>query len=181
LYEIKTHEQRFTELFRRYYRDVYHFLLCFTGNKSDAEDLTQEVFLAAVCGLAAFEGRSQMKTWLLGIAKNKARAWYQKKRITALFTDLLSKNLITKEGLPDRELINKEGAKELFYALQKLKSQYRMVFILRCIKEYSIKETAEILQCSEAKIKVDYHRACKMLQDHLQPSWKGEWKNALQE
>ncbi|NGQ96962.1 sigma-70 family RNA polymerase sigma factor [Brevibacillus sp. SYP-B805] len=175
----QTTEQRFSALYQQYYRDVYQFLFCFTGHKSDAEDLTQEVFLTVVKVLDTFEGRSHLKTWILGIAKNKARYWYRKKRLTTFFSDTLLQSLRTKEGLPEAELDSKEGVRELISALQGLKTQYRMVFILRCLKECSIKETSEILGCSEAKVKVDYHRACKMLQERLHPSRIGEWANGL--
>ncbi|MEW9674205.1 RNA polymerase sigma factor [Ammoniphilus sp. 3BR4] len=47
--------------------------------------------------------------------------------------------------------------------MQKLNANHRLVVFLRGIKELSIKETAEILQCSEAKVKTDYHRALKKL------------------
>lgn len=52
-------------------------------------------------------------------------------------------------------------------AISKLKPNFRAVVILRGINELSIKETAEILQCSESKIKVDYHRALKELKKKL--------------
>jgi len=60
---------------------------------------------------------------------------------------------------PESELMAKENSDEVFIALRKLKATHRMVFILRCVKDYSVRETADILRCSEAKVKVDYHRA----------------------
>lgn len=52
-------------------------------------------------------------------------------------------------------------------AISKLKPNFRAVVILRGINEFSIKETAEVLNCSESKVKVDYHRALKILRKRL--------------
>ncbi len=52
-------------------------------------------------------------------------------------------------------------------AISKLKPNYRAVVILRGINEFSVKETSEVLQCSESKVKVDYHRALKELKKRL--------------
>ncbi|WP_326929582.1 RNA polymerase sigma factor [Bacillus sp. m3-13] len=58
--------------------------------------------------------------------------------------------------------------KELVHdAISKLKPSYRAVVILRGINEFSIKETSDILKCSESKVKVDYHRALKILKNKL--------------
>jgi RNA polymerase sigma-70 factor (ECF subfamily) len=177
---IKPHIERdFSNIYETYYRDVYQFLFCCTGNKNDAEDLTQEVFLQVISALSRFEGRSQIKTWILGIAKNVLRSWFRKRRFSQFFKETFLRNLETTEGCPEPELMFREEAKEVVRALQKLKAEYRMVIILRCVKECSVKETADILGCSEAKVKVDFHRACKKLQEHLHPRMRGEWANEL--
>ncbi|MDA6131257.1 hypothetical protein OSK38_28320, partial [Escherichia coli] len=49
----------------------------------------------------------------------------------------------------------------------RLKPGFKAVVILRAINEFSIKETSEILNCSESKVKVDYHRALKILKCKL--------------
>ena len=62
-------------------------------------------------------------------------------------------------------------------AISKLKPKYRAVVILRGINECSIKETSEILQCSESKVKVDYHRALKDLKGKLNIGVEGVLTN----
>ncbi len=64
--------QGFQWLYNRYAGRVTGFALRLTGSRAEAEDLTQEVFLAAYTGRAGFRGGSQLLTWLLGIA---ARRW----------------------------------------------------------------------------------------------------------
>lgn len=173
-------EQRIKQVYRTHYKDVYHFLLYFTGNQSDTEDLTQEVFIRLLHALPHFDGvRASLKTWILSIAKHVAVDQHRKKKFQLLFADKWMKRLPATTGLPDVEFEAKEEEQLIEEALQRLKPQYRMVIILRCIKGYSIKETADILECTEAKVKVDYHRAIKMLQQKFHVSGKGGWLHEL--
>jgi len=68
--------------------------------------------------------------------------------------------------------------KSVHEAISKLKPNYRTVVILRGINEFSIKETSEILQCSESKVKVDYHRALKELKRRINKDVGEVLKNA---
>ncbi|MEJ8548382.1 RNA polymerase sigma factor [Brevibacillus borstelensis] len=171
--------QKIGTIYEQHYLAVYCFLLHFTGNQSDTEDLTQEVFIRVVKALPKFDGRVAIKTWLFSIAKHIAIDHYRKRKLQELVTDNWLFRLTAKDGLPEVELDYKEGMRELKKALQKLKPQYRMVVILRSIEGYNIKETAELLDISETKVKVDYHRALKKLQGYLTESVKGGIQNEL--
>lgn len=59
-------------LMRAYGRDVYGRCRAITGDDATADDVRQKVFIAAWQGLEGYEGRSSMRTWLLGIARNKS-------------------------------------------------------------------------------------------------------------
>ena len=62
------------ELFDRYHQDVYTYLYRLCHDVSLAEDLTSEVFVEVVRSIAAFRGRSDIKTWMFSIARHQ---WYQ--------------------------------------------------------------------------------------------------------
>ena len=160
-------EEQIVWIYREHVRDVYQFLLYFTGNRNDAEDLTQEVFLRVLKALPSFDHRSGVKTWLFSIAKHVAVDHYRKRRLFGWWSDSLLGRLVTQDGVPERALAEKEDWRELEEALRRLKPKYRLVVILRHLKECSVRETAEILGCSEAKVKVDHHRALKMLQERM--------------
>ena len=160
-------EIRIKEIFHCHYEDVYQFLVYFTGNRNEAEDLTQEVFIRLLHALPSFQGQSSLKTWILAIARNVAVDHYRKQKLFFLYPDKWLKSVPSTSEKPDEELEKKELQGELYNALTRLKPKYRAVIILRGLKEYSIKETAHILRCSEAKVKVDYHRALKLLGNHI--------------
>src|SRR3954464_15830318 len=64
--------EAFGRLVRRHQRRVYLAALHILGNHSDADDATQETFVRAYRGLAAFDGRAELATWLYRIAVNTA-------------------------------------------------------------------------------------------------------------
>ncbi|MEJ8547431.1 RNA polymerase sigma factor [Brevibacillus borstelensis] len=172
-------DQRCRLICENYYRDVYRFLVYFTGNQTCAEDLTQEVFIRAMEALKRYEERSSMKTWILGIAKHVAIDHARKQKIRSWFGLEKVQDITSRIGYPETEIQAKEEREQLREAMLKLKPKFRNVVIFRGLKELSIKETAEILGCSEAKVRVDYHRAVKELKGHLQGFREGEWERGL--
>ncbi len=170
-------DQKIREIYREHYRDVYHFLIYFTGDHNEAEDLTQDVFIQVLKSLPNFNQQSQIKTWILSIAKHIAIDKYRKKKILSLFDLRTVHKIPTQDGIPEKEWETKEEQKELHDALQKLKPNYRIVVILRGLKEMSIRETADILDFSDEKVKVNYHRGLKMLKEQLSCSWEGGMLN----
>lgn len=172
-------EQRIRTIFSNHYQDVYAFLIHFTGNQNDAEDLTQEVFARLLQALPRYDGRVAMKTWLFSIAKHVAIDQYRKQKIKEFFSESWLRSIATKDDLPEASLSNKENMRELKQVLQQLKPHYRLVVILRCIEEYSVSETAQILGISEGKVKVDTHRALKRMKkimgDSLEGGLQREW------
>jgi RNA polymerase sigma-70 factor, ECF subfamily len=167
LFENEKLEEQIDKIYNRHYMEVYRFLICFSGNQNDAEDLTQEVFIRVLNNLSNIHSINNLKTWIFSIAKHVAIDHYRKKRFSSLFTDGFFNKIISTEKEPN-ELFEQNEMKRLVHAaISKLKPNYRAVVILRGINEFSIKETSEILQCKESKVKVDYHRALKELKKKL--------------
>lgn len=61
-------------VYDKYKQDIYVYLIGLTHNQALAEDLTSEVFVAAIKSLPNFKGKSELKTWLFAIARHK---WYE--------------------------------------------------------------------------------------------------------
>lgn len=170
-------EDKIIETYRQHYLDVYRFLICFTGNQNDAEDLTQEVFIRVLNNWSNFDS-GNLKTWIFSIAKHAAIDHHRKKKFSSIFGEGFFKQIVSTEKGPN-ELIEQSETKRLVHeAISKLKPTFRTVVILRGINEFSIKETSEILQCSESKVKVDYHRSLKELKKKLNVDAKEVIENA---
>lgn len=165
--EIKDLESRIVTIYQEHYLDVFRFLICFSGNQNDAEDLTQEVFIRVLKSLSSFKEGNNLKTWIFSIAKYVAVDHYRKKKFISIFKDGFFTQFESNDKRPDEALEITEMEQALHLAIAKLKPSYRAVIILRGINEFTIKETSEILHCSESKVKVDYHRALKVLNKKL--------------
>ncbi|MFJ5621512.1 RNA polymerase sigma factor [Peribacillus loiseleuriae] len=176
--ENKDLEDRISEIYHHYYLDVYKFLICYSGNQNDAEDLTQEVFIRVLNNLSNLSRVTYLKPWIFSIAKHVAVDHYRKKRFITIFSEGFFKQIVSANKEPDELIEQNEMKRCVHAAISKLKPKFRAVVILRGINEFSTKETSEILQCSESKVKVDYHRALKELKKKLNIDVKEVIENA---
>lgn len=164
------------QLYDEYLHDVYQYCLYFTNNPAEAEDLTQDTFIKVMKNIYTFQGHSSTKTWILSIARNTTIDYFRKKKIQQFLPQLFSRLENSSYGNPEASYDHHEEWEKLQLALLKLKPDFRSVVILRGLKELSIKETAEILQWKESKVKVDYHRALKQLQGYISKNEEGGFK-----
>lgn len=167
MFDTEKLEDGISEIYNLHYLDVYRFLVCFSGNQNDAEDLTQEVFIRVLNNMSVLSRVSNLKTWIFSIAKHVAIDHYRKKRFSLIFSEGFFKQLVSTDRKPNELIEHNEMKQSVHNAISKLKPNFRAVIILRGINEFSIRETSEILQCSESKVKVDYHRALKDLKKKL--------------
>lgn len=159
-------------VYQEYVPDVYKFLLYFTGNHEDAQDITQETFIKAFVKWEQNRHLLSVKAWLLTIARNIAVDRLRKRSRTQNLFNLLRSEPVYTPQLPE-ELVNAtERKRELYAAIQSMKPEYRAVTILRGVQDQTPSETAEILQWTQNKVNVMYHRAIKMLRDKMP---EGRW------
>ncbi|MCY9430202.1 RNA polymerase sigma factor SigX, partial [Bacillus spizizenii] len=141
-------------------------------DKSQAEDLLQEVYIRVLNSYHTFEGRSSEKTWLLSIARHVAIDWFRKQqtirqRILGTF-DWDTQDVRDQQLLPDELAVQHENVREIYAALDQCTIDQRAVIILRFIQGYSIQETANALRFSESKVKTTQHRGLKVLRKHME-------------
>ncbi|MCF8567315.1 RNA polymerase sigma factor [Alicyclobacillus tolerans] len=149
------------QLFHLYASDVYRFARYLAPADVDAKDVVQEVFLRAFRGWND-QGISNPKAWLLQITRNYVFDLLRKKRVESKYQEKHKPDL-------SRVSVSLNTLIELEDAVLHLKLDYRQVFILRCVHDLSVEETAEILGWSEAKVKTSLHRAIKELRIALGP------------
>ncbi|SFA70959.1 MULTISPECIES: RNA polymerase sigma factor [unclassified Bacillus (in: firmicutes)] len=159
-------------IYELYYRDVYHFALYFTNNKQEAEDITQETFMKVMKNHHTLKESSSMKTWIISIARNTAIDLKRKQKWVSFLPDWFQKEEVDSETT-EQKIIKKDEWVELQDALLRLKPHYRTLVILRGLKELTIKEVSEILEISEQKVRVDYHRAIQQLKKQVHSFQEG--------
>jgi RNA polymerase sigma-70 factor (ECF subfamily) len=137
-------------------------LLRLLGDRSEAEDVTQEVMLRAWQGITRFRGQSSYFTWLYRIAVNEAnRALERRSRRpagVAIGPDELQ--LPAPAALdPSRQAENSELRRALGRALAELPAPLRTALVLRDVEGLSTQEAAEIAGISQAAFKTRLHQA----------------------
>ena len=158
-------EMQFEEIYARYYKEVYYYLLSLDGNRETAEELTQETFYRALKGIRKFKGESSLKTWLCQIAKNTYLSYVDKQKVYAenevsqdiLTSDQMSKSMEHENA--EAIYIKKEQKLSIYRLLHSLEEPYKEVFTLRAIGDLSFKEIGEIFDRKEGWARVTYHRA----------------------
>lgn len=148
--------EEIASLLSSYANMLYRVAFSRTQNKSDAEDIVQEVFLRYIRSNPHFYSEEHRKAWLLKVAINCSKSlltssWFQK-------TEPLD------EELPAE---NKEFS-EVFPAVQSLPVKYRTVIHLFYFEDLSVKQIADILNIGESSVKTQLHRARAMLRERLQ-------------
>jgi RNA polymerase sigma-70 factor, ECF subfamily len=150
----------FEELYRRHYRRVYALTLRMMGNPTEAEDMTQEVFLQLFNKIGMFRGESQFTTWLHRMTVNQVLMHFRKKSTRS--------ELLTDEGETPVQIVKgteNPGAMpvidriSLERALGQLPTGYRTVFVLHDIEGYEHYEIADMLGIAEGTSKSQLHKA----------------------
>lgn len=151
-----------------------------------AEDTVQDAFLAAFRGLAGFEGRSSLKTWLHRITVNASltKRRQLKRRAEQSIDEYLPEfdRFDCRVEAPWGQLTPQSAILEsvemrtqVHEAIDRLSDSYRNVLLLRDVEGYDTKEVADLLEISDANVKVRLHRARAALKKMLEPILRGDF------
>lgn len=157
-------EAAWDEMVRAYTRKVYAVCYRFTNKESEAQDLTQEVFLRVFRTLRTFRsGEGSFTVWLNRLTRNLLIDNYRRTKLERA-TDSIEDQLPTLEesgsltSRSDSMLAGREASELLQAALQKLSPDLRETVILRDIAELEYKEIAEVLAVPEGTVKSRLNR-----------------------
>ena len=151
------------KMYEACYMRVFSYAMTLSGDRSSAEDLTQETFFRAFSKQSEFRGGSDEITWLCAIAKN-------------LFIDEKRKqgrNEAISEDIPDpvksveKSAVERDSSFRIHLALHGIEEPYREVFELRVFGELSFREIGMIFGKTENWARVTYHRARLRLQERM--------------
>jgi len=151
-------------LYERHYRQLFGYLFKMTKQKEASEDMVQNVFFRMLKYRNSFKGGGEFRTWMYHVARNVLNDHYHNAKRIPSNTDLHEFEGRMEEGMPADEKIEKEQAVEtLMKAMEKLSEDNRELLILCRYQDLKYQEIAQILNTSEAAIKVRVHRAMNEL------------------
>lgn len=151
--------QLFEEVFRLHHRRVYSICLRMSGNRAEAEDLTQDVFLNVFRKLGTFRGESAFTTWLHRLTVNQVLMHFRKNHVKK---EQLTEDVEMPVGTMDRNRFNRSPVLDrlsLDEAIVQLPQGYRTVLILHDLEGLEHSEIASLLGCSIGTSKSQLHRA----------------------
>ena len=169
----------FKELVEKHKLSVLNLCLRFTGNKPDAEDLAQDVFMRIYQAAPRYEAKAAFTTWLYRIAVNLCLNYQRRKKLLTFFSidsnhgseeDHQRKipDIISSER-PDTDFEKKERQQFVQKAIQSLPENQRTVVILYRYQNLSYQEIADTLETSVSAVESRLFRAKLNLKKKLLP------------
>jgi RNA polymerase sigma-70 factor (ECF subfamily) len=168
--QIRSSEEEFNLVFELHKTKIYNYVLGMVRNASEAEDLTQEIFVKVYRNLPTFRGDSELSPWLYRIAKNTCLDYFRQashkreKRVQPLETTEACLPVCDQSGQTPEVLLGRSEMGECVHSyLDRLPENYRMVLVLHDFEGLKNREIAQRLNLSLDAVKVRLHRARKML------------------
>jgi RNA polymerase sigma-70 factor (ECF subfamily) len=177
-------EAAFETLIDRYHTPLLRLAMLYVPSRAVAEEVVQETWLGVLQGLARFEGRSSLKTWMFRILTNRARTRGQREGRSIPFSAVWPPDAAEPsvemdrffppehasaghwmsrpqnwEALPEERLISEETSAQIQQAIDALPSNQREVITLRDVEGWSSEEVCNVLEISETNQRVLLHRA----------------------
>jgi RNA polymerase sigma-70 factor (ECF subfamily) len=151
---------------------VFSFAFLRCGRREDAEDVTAEVFAAALASIQGFRGEARIVTWLIGIARRKLIdvARRRGRRPEVLEADLGEADPLgeaTASENPQEAWERREQTERVRALVLQLPELQREALWLHCVDQLSLAETAQILDRTENAVKGLIHRARVTLRERL--------------
>ena len=172
--------EAFAQLMRKHQKQIYNFTYRSLGSVEEAEDLTQDIFVAAFKGIRGFRGEAKFSTWLYRIALNQTRNRIKYLARRNFFARLTKKaesdqghQMDSLDALPDGSpspeqwTMSKDLAYQAQQCLNELPHQARQILILRDVQGFSYEELSEMLSLKPGTVKSRLHRARSVLQECL--------------
>jgi len=153
-------QRKFEKFYQTNIDRIYRFVFFRVQNAEVAEDLTSEIFMKALKAFDRYDEEKSKAAWIYTIARNHLANYYRDKK-DAIDIEEVAFGLVGKDG---REEMEKASDRMMLSkALDELSLEERRLVTLKHLEGYSYKEMAEILDKTDAALKVATHRAMKKL------------------
>jgi RNA polymerase sigma-70 factor (ECF subfamily) len=179
-------ERAFNALVRAYERRVFSVALRMLGNRAEAEDLAQEVFVQVFKAIGTFRGESKLSTWIYRIAINlaKNRGKYLRVRHEGAHDEIEAldqgagaqdkRENVARVERPDEMMAGMEVEQVVRRAIQQLEPSFRECLVLRDVEDLSYDEIGEITGLPEGTVKSRIHRARGQLKELVERALGGK-------
>ncbi|MBW2591924.1 MAG: RNA polymerase sigma factor [Deltaproteobacteria bacterium] len=154
-------------LVEQFQEKIFRMVFYRIRSRSDAEDLTQEIFLQAFKSLPRLKNEERFKSWLFSIAINRIRDYYRKKKLRSFFmTSIESEENVGRAPRQEddggtgalQRVMRKDFWKQVGILLDKMPRMEREVFTLRFMDQLSIREVSQALKKNESTVKTHLYR-----------------------
>ena len=161
-------KQEFRDFWTKTAGKVRAYMFCSCENWTDADDMTQDVYLRALRGWSQFNGKASRQAWLFGIAKRTRSDWFRKKKREKLVFGLDDQDKFDKVVSDSEDIDNIEKVWDMVRELDDEQSQ---VVHLRFAAGLSYAQISQALGIPIGTVRSRLHRGLKVLQK------KGNWEN----
>jgi RNA polymerase sigma-70 factor (ECF subfamily) len=155
----------FAVLMKRYEKLVYRIAFDHARNQDCALDITQNVFLNAHQKLHSYSGSGLFKAWLLRIAYNESISWFRRHKGERITEELTPLNAPALRSVQVDEFARNESRNILLGELKKLSAKQRLAVSLRYFEDFSLREIAAVIDCSEGTVKSILFRSLEKLRN----------------
>lgn len=158
----------FEEIYRSYFKSVYHYAWQLSGDEHIAEEITSEAFFKAINSIDGFRNECDMRVWLCQIAKNSYYSYLKKNKRVLSIDEAELQSAAAEDANIDTKLGEREDARRIRRILHGMAEPYREVFMWRVFAELSFKQIGAIFGKSENWACVTYHRAKSLIRSKLE-------------
>ena len=159
-------EEAFAMLYEEHFDKIYRYVALKIGDQTEAEDLTQQVFLKALQSISSFKWKGiPFSAWLFRIAHNQVVDYFRKKKRYA--TSPLDESLVGSGIDPQLATERKLDIEQILSATKRLTDAQREVISLRFASELSVAQVAKIMGKSQGAVKALQHSAIVALRKTL--------------
>lgn len=168
----------FEEILKAYDAKVYKLCWYLLKNRSDAQDCTQDIFIAIFQALPHFKQEASLNTWIYRISTNKCYEYLRRKKrkkrfgIHVQIDQFFSQTIASQQHNPEEIALAAEKSLFFWKAVDKLPLQQQIAYTLYNVEDMSYQDIAEALQTSLSAVESLLFRARRKLAEAL-----AEWDN----
>lgn len=173
LKEYKKNNRNGLELvYDRYKKYVYSIAYNYAGNKEDALDITQEVFISVFKAMGSFKEQYSLLPWIKKITINKCLNFIRAKKDSVSLNQTTKdgdelQNIISSDELTESSVVCKDTKKAVEEAISKLPERERMAVLLRHMKQMKYEDIAQTMKLPAGTVKTLIHKGRKSIKQNL--------------